>query len=882
MCHSCECSPPWRIIKSSNIKHLGDTCIRRYDIKTGLCNSLSRRTQRLKESLRRISFGIVLKQIKYLTYSLFLVAFILSSSFSQWESLKDVTSYKRNINNFIFDCGGPKISVKVLSNSCIQIKLAKNGKFSDEFSWAVIKKELPLLKTETKETFYSLSIFTEDLIVEVTKSPCRIIFMDKKRNIINSDNAKGIEWNNEKVRCWKIMPGKESYYGFGEKTGTLRKNKSRIVMWNRDIPEYTPSTDSLYQSIPFFIGLRNGKSYGIYFDNTYRTIFDMGKESNIAYYFEADGGEMIYYFLYGPEMKNVVSQFSDLVGKMPLPPKWAIGYQQCRWSYYPESKVRSIAENFRKRNIPCDVLYLDIDYMDGYRCFTWNKNHFPDPKNMVNDLAKEGFKFVVIIDPGIKQDTSYWVYKQGLAGDYYVKTKNRENFIGKVWPGECVFPDFTNEKVRKWWGGLYKDLIDVGIKGFWNDMNEPSVFDVPEKTMPPDNIHFDNGKYTDHRKNHNIYGMQMARGTYEGCLELRPNERPFVLTRASFTGGNRYAAAWTGDNVSSWEHAKLAIPMCLNFGLSGQPFTGMDIGGFVSDPSGELYSRWLQYAALFPLCRTHSVINSKDKEPWSYGEKFENINRKSIELRYRLLPYLYTLFYESSVKGLPIIRPLILEYPDDQNVLDIDDEFLLGRDLLIAPVLKENAKERTVYFPEGVWYDFFTNDKYIGPMKKTIPAPIEKIPIFVREGSIIPTQQIVQYTDQEPINPLTFNIYSNGKMECFYYEDDGISFDYKNGKYYLLNITSNFSKGKTKSNTKLEINISKPSGLYIPLKRNFEFIIHNIERFPGELTVSGIKYNITKSIDPKTTENEFQYDSKNKTVKFFIQDENKELKISIE
>jgi alpha-glucosidase len=781
-----------------------------------------------------------------------IIFFILlpTSITAQWQSIGDVQSFTRDGNRLTLNCGKAKVQITTLANDVVRVRMNPTGVFQEDFSWAVVKTDWSSISPEIRESATEIQLITAELKVAVQKSPCRISFYNAAGELINSDARKGMGWDGEQVRCWKAMPEDEFYYGFGEKAGRFQRKFLAMTMWNSDIPAYKADTDPLYETIPFFIGLQKGNSYGIFFDNTYWSSFDMGKESPDYYSFGANGGELNYYFFYGPEMKKVIQRYTDLIGRIPMPPRWALGYQQCRWSYYPEKRVRDLAENFRKRHIPCDAIYLDIDYMDGYRCFTWNYKNFPNPKKMLSNLAKDGFKFVVIIDPGIKADTSYWVYKSGAAGDHFVKYPDGKLFIGQVWPGDCAFPDFTKASTRAWWGNLYKDLLDVGIRGFWNDMNEPSVFNTPNKTFDLNVIHDDNGLKTDHQKNHNVYGMQMARGSYEGVKALRPNERPFVLTRASYAGGQRYAAAWTGDNISSWEHLYLGIPMCLNFGLSGQPFVGMDIGGFVDSPTGEMYARWLQYAALLPLCRTHTVINSKDQEPWSYGEKFEAINRKSIELRYRLLPYLYTLFYEATQNGLPIMRPLILEYPDDPEFLWQDDEFLVGRDMLVAPILQEGETKRGVYLPKGDWYDFWTGKKYEGKKWIDADAPMERIPIYVRAGAIIPMQQVMQYTDQAPIDPLTLDIYPAQNFVSSLYEDDGISFEYQNGKYRLTDFV--YSEGTGEAVLKMKVVHNK----FVPPKRSLVLKFNDMQSQPIQVVRAGKKIEMKAKMNQLEKEKE--------------------------
>jgi alpha-glucosidase len=402
-----------------------------------------------------------------------------------------------------------------------------------------------------------------------------------------------------------------------------------------------------------------------------------------------------------------------------------------------------------------------------------------------------------------------------------------------VWPGICAFPDFANTKTRSWWGTLYKDLVNAGIKGFWNDMNEPSVFDVPTKTFPLDTRHNIDGVISSHAEIHNVYGMQMARGTYEGVRRLRPNERPFVLTRAGYAGTQRYSAAWTGDNVSSWEHLAMAIPMSLNFGLSGQPFVGPDIGGFIGTPTGEMYTRWLQYGVFLPLCRSHSVKGSINKEPWAYGKDFEKINKKFIELRYQLMPFLYTEFYKASISGVPIMRPLLLEFPDDKTTYRIDTQFMVGENILVSPVMEAGSTSRWMYLPNGDWFDFWTREKFTGGKWIDAKAPIDQLPVFIRAGAVIPMQQIVQFTDQAPVDPITFEIFPSTEAKGICYEDDGISFAYQTGKYRSVGLKA------AVHGSEIAIDRSAPEGEFVPAKRSVVFAVNGVARKPKSVLVRG-------------------------------------------
>lgn len=497
---------------------------------------------------------------------------------AQWQTIGNVDSFSVAATGEVRVFSGNNIlQAKALAPDLIRIRLGIDGVFQRDQSWAIAKEDWPRTTLRVSDSADRISIATSEIILDVKKRPLRLAFHDKNGNLINEDDpSKGMAWNHAtgkagtaEIRVWKVMPQAEHYYGFGEKAGSLDRRGKAMTMWNSDIPGYRGDTNPLYQSIPFFLGKNKGRAYGVFFDNSWWSSFEMGKESRSQYSFGAEAGELNYYFMWGPSPKKVLSRFAELVGRMPLPPLWSLGYQQCRWSYSPESRVREIADGFRKHRIPCDVIYLDIDYMDGYRIFTWNPKNFPAPGKLISDLANDGFRVAVIVDPGIKLDSSYHAYRSGTAGNHFLKYPDGKPFIGKVWPGDCMFPDFTSSDARAWWGRQFSTLADYGVRGWWNDMNEPSVFDGPQHTVDLNVIHDDNGLRTPHAKNHNVYGMLMTRATYEGVRALLPEERPFILTRASYAGGQRYAAAWTGDNVASWEHLEMAIPMCLNLSMSG-------------------------------------------------------------------------------------------------------------------------------------------------------------------------------------------------------------------------------------------------------------------------------------------------------------------------
>lgn len=772
---------------------------------------------------------------------------------AQWQTIGNVDSYTtQGATGVVFKASGATLDVRLLADDVARIRLtppAAGTAILRDHSWAVVDPAWPPPHAEIADAADAVTITTPALRVHITKRPLRITFFDPKGNVLNQDHpGKGMAWTQHsvstgpraarepEVRVWKVMPQEERYYGFGEKGGPLEKRGMHMTMWNSDIPAYSTATDPLYKSIPFFLAIRQGQAHGIFLDNTAWTSFDMGKEARDQYVFGAAEGALDYYFLAGPSPKDVVRRYTELVGRMPPPPRWSLGYQQCRWSYAPEQRVRDIARGFRDNRIPCDVLYLDIDYMEGYRVFTWSSANFPDPRKLISDLAADGFRVAVILDPGIKVDSSYAAYRTGLAGKHFLTYPDGRVFVGDVWPGPCAFPDFSAEKTRRWWGDLMADLITTGVRGYWNDMNEPSVFHVPTKTVDLTVVHDDNGLRTPHTKNHNVYGLQMTRASYEGALRHNPAERPFVLTRATYAGGQRYSAVWTGDNVASWDHLGLALTMCLNLGLSGHPFTGSDIGGFIGYPSGELFARWLQLGVFTPLMRAHSVINEKDKEPWAFGEDFTAINRSTIALRYRLMPTLYGIMHEASQTGIPAMRPLVLEYPDEPRFAQESTVFLFGNDLLVAPVLSPGTRQRDVPLPPGEWYDFWTGEHQRGGGTVSASAPLDRIPVFVRAGALLPTQQEVQYTGEQPIDPLTVTVYpltANGTSSRMYYEDDGISFDYQKGVY----LRRQHSMQRIGSTTIIDFGAAE--GTYTPASRTLEVRVVDIRTRPASVLHNG-------------------------------------------
>ncbi len=575
-------------------------------------------------------------------------------------------------------------------------------------------------------------------------------------------------------------------YGLGQKTGWLNKRGRRYRMRNTDVwREHPggigPGTDPLYASFPVFLVHSQTGSYGIFVDSSEFCEFDLTRPDIIE--FAVPGPVLTYYVLPGPTMPDVLRQYSDLTGRIQLPALWTLGFHQCRWSYGRDKDIRRIARIFRRRKIPLDAVWADIDYMDGYRVFTWDSQSFPNPRKLVQDLAQDGVKIVTILDPGIKVDDRYAIYRDGRRRGHFLKLADGSEYHGRVWPGECAFPDFHRSATRRWWAEhAGRWLADTGVDGLWIDMNEPSAKDIDGSIM---NVRHDDGKLP-HWSARNTYALEMARATYAGMRRQDPDARAFVLTRAACSGIQKFAAMWCGDNSSCWEHLAASLPMLINLGLSGMPFVGVDIGGFAGDADGELLARWTQAGAFYPFCRNHSARGTRHQEPWTFGREIERICRNYIERRYRLLPYLYNLFYEASRTGAPVMRPLVWHYPTDPETFNLNDQFMLGPDLLVAPVLVPGVSARSVYLPQGRWFEWDADnrDSMEGARHVVAEAPLDRLPLFVRAGAVIPMWPPASHSGAIDRSQLSMHIWAgNGKID--FYEDDGETGAYQNGIYRL-------------------------------------------------------------------------------------------------
>jgi len=744
------------------------------------------------------------------------------------EPIGNVNQIKEESNGILMTAENAIVQLSVFSPTTIRVRVTKN-QFAKDFSFAVIQQpQGKFISISDKGSEISLS--TGELNIIVTKKPLRIRFFDKNMILINEDEKDfGMTWIGSEGTCYKKLFADEKFIGLGEKTGSLNRRGSSYENWNSDVPAYRAEQDPLYASIPFFIGWHDKTVYGIFLDNSYKTIFNFGASTDEKMYsFTVTDGEMNYYFFGSGTVENVIKDYTYLTGRAKLPPLWSLGYQQCRWSYYPDKEVLRIAETFREKQIPLDVIYLDINYMDHYKVFTFHPEHFPQPAEMVADLNKMGIHVVTIVDPGLKVEKGYFASDEGVKNNYFVKYPNGEDYIGNVWPGRSNFPDFTNPAAREWWGNMFIHYTEKGVEGFWNDMDEPAVWGQ----KIPDMVEFDfEGNRTTMKQAHNVYGMQMSRSTYEGARKNMNGKRPLVITRATYSGGQRYSTIWTGDNFASDEHMLLGVRLVNSLGISGFPFAGPDIGGFIGEPSAELINRWLSIGVYTPFMRNHANYGSNYREPWIYNKDWENVARELINQRYRLLPYIYSTAYQATQTGLPVSRALAINYTFDEKVYnrEFENEYLFGENILVAPVVS-NQNYAKVYLPEGEWYRYSNDNYYPGNNEIIAEAPIHDLPVYIKGSAIIPMQSVTQSTSEKTDEILYLHIYKGRKESSFqYYEDDGVTYNFETGQYYTRTINYNPHKK--------EITLAGKEGNYATKFKKVRILLHNFDPI-NKLTIN--------------------------------------------
>lgn len=713
--------------------------------------------------------------------------------------LLNLDEWEQTPKGILAEVDGWMAKVECLKPSLFRVEIWEEGRSYPEPQHAVIKDLSELsCPFEVAETPDTITLQTEEAILTVHRAPFALVGKRADGSVFLDTRTEGglgaYSFINDTFAVSRGRCQDEIILGLGEKTGPMNRNGKTYMLWNMDVlspgllgelnfdpsggdPKQDPTStvfDPYYISIPFYQSVDiEGRATASFIDNVRRAHYDFSQEGRTEIRFE--GGRYAEFFFAGPDLKQILFDYTELTGRIQAPPLWALGYHHCRWAPYHQDDVLAKAKTYREKNLPCDSFWLDIDHMEGYRVFTWNSKLFPRPTEMLSSLKEMGFRCVTIIDPGVKHEPGYSVFDSGLAKGVFCRTDSGAVYQGQVWPGRTAFPDFVNPDARSWWGDYNAKHVEFGLAGIWNDMNEPATGDIP-----PYGMRFGSGRYS-HEAYHNAYALLMAMGTVEGLRKAMPDKRTFVLSRAGSAGIQRYAANWLGDNMSRWDHLEMSVTMSLGMGLSGQAFVGADIGGFCEQSNGELLARWYQAACLAPFCRNHCDAASRDQYPWSFGPEIEEVCREALHLRYRLMPYLYTAFVQAAETGLPVMRPMILDYPEFG---DCQDQYMLGDSLLVAPVMQEGVRGRTVTFPAGEWFSFWDETIYQGTCY--VQAPLSQIPLFIKAGSVVPMWQKVLvstlgYREKSP--SLRICVPSeDGVWTSVMVEDDGETLGWERGE----------------------------------------------------------------------------------------------------
>lgn len=750
------------------------------------------------------------------------------------------------------------LQITALDDAVIRVRGGSGATLPEDASWAVLPTartaRVPVVTVRAGRT---VGFDTTLLRVRVDRRSGAVSVHDHGGRLVAADIAGiGPVFRNGGFALRRRLPERQELFGLGDKAGPIGRCGRSHTLWNTDAYGYEEGSDPLYKAIPFLLGMRHGQAHGLLLDNSWRTTFDAGQADARELRIGAAGGPLDYYVLHGPDPKAVLARLAWLTGPAPLPPLWAFGFQQSRYSYRDAAQVRAVAASFRERRIPADVLWLDIDYQDRNRPFTVDARAFPDLAGLLGELRAQGFRTILIADMHVPHlpDAGYAPHDGGVAGDHFLRNPDGSHYVGPVWPGSCLFPDFTRAATRDWWGGLYRAFCEAGAAGFWDDMNEPSVFDTVTHSIPLDvwgrveEPGHAPRRATQHEA-HNLYGHLNAQATHDGLLRLRPDERPFVMTRAGYAGTQRYAVTWTGDNSSSWNHLRLSTPMLLSLGLSGMPFAGVDLGGFAGTPSPALLTRWLQLGMFNPISRDHTDKGTPAQEPWVHGASHESLRREAIEARYRLLPYIYTAAEAASRTGVPMMRPLFLEFPDAGGPWTLDHlapgQFMWGRDLMVAPAPHgESPAPYPVLLPPGDWYDYWTGRLVTGARDAEVmvegrlrPASggggtglrllmvtprRETLPVYVRAGAIVPRHGVIQSTAEVPQGPLELHVFPAAECRGSVYADDGIGFAYRDGGFLRCRYRGDWSADG------LAVREESAEGSFQPWWREIAVILHDV------------------------------------------------------
>ncbi|MBG9375303.1 glycoside hydrolase family 31 protein [Panacibacter sp. DH6] len=748
-----------------------------------------------------------------------------------------ITAFKKSPGSISGKTTNAIFDVHVYNNNIVRVRVSKEKSFRN-FSYALVTNEIPVYtNVVVTEKGNSIILSTAVIELEIKKTPgLAFVFRNKNGKIINEDEAQNgaVSFSGNKVTAFKKLISDERFIGLGEALGNIDRRGTGVTLNNTDNYKYADPRVPMYSSIPFYMGIHQKEVYGLFFNNSHKAFFNFGSSTpytSVTF----DGGEMDYFFLYDTSVARVVEHYTSLTGRMQMPPLWSLGYQQSRCTYYPQDQVMWIAETFRRRQIPLDGIVLDADYQLGYEPFRTNTERFPDMPGLAAQLAKMHIELTASVYPGVHIDSTYDSYTDGIRQNIFIKTTDGLPFQTEIAPLKVHLPDYTDPKARQWWISKMQWMKTNGIKGYWNDMNEPAT----ANSYLPEDLVFDfDGHKATTAEAKNVYGFQMARSSYEAAVNNLGNQRPFILTRSGFAGVQRYSALWSGDNLATDEGLLNSILLNNQLGLSGLPFVGYDVGGYIGDGSKNLYIRWIEAGVFSPYCRNHREFFGTANEPWAYGEEAEAISKTYINFRYRLMPYIYSAMYTASKNGIPLHRSLAINYPFDANIYQnsYQYQFLFGQDMLVAP-LTSNEKSKQVYLPQGDWYDLFTDNKIAGAQVVNTDCPGYKLPLFIKASAIIPVQGIVQSTKDKPTDTLFLHVY-NGQVDntYTYYEDDGTSLDYKKEMYYQRDISFHPAAR--------QITIAAKRGAYKSHFNYIQLLLHGFDDNLQSLTVNGSQQSV--------------------------------------
>jgi alpha-glucosidase len=791
-----------------------------------------------------------MKLILYSRTFLLFVSIVLfdCTSLAQVTSIGPIESWEKTTEGLGGKTGSAFFKIQVYNDKTIRVRISLQNEMRD-FSYVLTEQSIPEQQDFIiNEDGNSIRLITEVIDMEIEKKPAfRVIFRNKEGKVINEDvpgQGFGTTFIGNRSTVYKKLFPDERFVGLGEVLGNLDKRGNAFTLNNTDTYKYGDPRLPMYVSIPFYIGIHDSLVYGLFYHNTFKTFFNFGVSTPGFSSITAEGGDVDYFFIYDETITGILEHYTELTGRMPLPPRWSLGYHQSRCSYFPQSNVKILAETFRAKNIPIDCIVLDADYLHEYEPFRINTQRFPDLPGLTTYLKQLDIEVTASVNPGIKVDSTYFAHIDGLEKDVFLRFSDGSLYTAEIAPSLNNYIDFTSPKARSWWIDNMKFLPENGIHGYWNDMNEPAV----GGSYLPDNLLFD---FDGHKANaleaKNLYGMQMARSSYESAVKYGENRRPFILTRSGFAGVQRYAAVWTGDNTAKDEYLLGGMLLNSQLGLSGLAFVGDDIGGYIGNTTKELFIRWIEVGAFEPFMRNHKEAFSNANEPWSYGEEAEGIAKEYIGFRYRLMPYLYSKFYECTRTGIPIVRSLCINDPFDELVYDhlYQYQFMCGDAILVIPVTP-TEKTKKFYLPEGKWYDLLTDEIKGGNQELARECKNFEIPLFVKASSVIPMQSLIQSTKQKPSDTLFLHIYNGDEMNVFeYYEDDGSTMDYQKGEFYKRTITFDPQKK--------QVVFSAAEGSYASSFKAIKCIFHGFEGEMESVSVNeekvAVKDELVKLLD---------------------------------